>query len=65
MFIKFTVDYLAGMITGAGLLLFLLAISADAEMLSADSLKGLGVKFAAIAMILAGGGVKWRSQSRS
>lgn len=62
MWIKFNADYVYGMISGAGLLLFLLALSADGGMVSADGLKGAGTKFAGLAMILAGGGMKWQSQ---
>jgi hypothetical protein len=65
MWIKLNTDYVAGIVGGAGLLLFFLALSADAGMISADGLKGAGTKFAAIAMILAGSGMKWRSQGRS
>ena len=63
--IKFNTDYVAGIVGGAGLLLFLLALSADAGMISADGLKSAGTKFAGLAMILASGGMKWRAQSRS
>lgn len=62
MWIKLHAEYVAGLISGAGLLLFLLALSADAGMIEAAGLKGAGVKFAAIAMLLAGGGMKWRAQ---
>lgn len=65
MWIKFNTDYTAGTVGGAGLLLFLLALAADAGIISADGLKGGGTKFAGLAMILAGGGMKWRAQSRS
>jgi len=64
MWIKFNTDYVAGIIGGAGLLLFLLALAADAGMSSADGLTGGGVKFAGIALILAGSGMKWRAQGR-
>ena len=65
MWIKFNTDYVSGIVGGAGLLLFLLALSADSGMISADGLRGAGTKFAAIAMLLTGGGMKWRSQARS
>lgn len=65
MWIKFNTDYVAGIVGGAGLLLFLLALSADSGVISAEGLKGAGFKFAALAMVLAGGGMKWRSQGRS
>ncbi len=58
-------DFVAGIIGGAGLLLFLLALAADAGMISADGLKSAGTKFAGLAMILSGGGMKWRNQARS
>jgi len=64
MWIRFTPDYVAGIVVGAGLLLFLLALSADLEWISADGLQGAGPRFAALAMVLAGGGLKWRAQSR-
>lgn len=62
---KFNTDFVAGIVGGAGLLLFLLALLADAGVLSADGLKGAGVKFAGLALILAGSGMKWRTPSRS
>jgi hypothetical protein len=65
MWLKLNAEYIAGIVTGAGLLLVLIALSADAGMLKADGLQGAGIKFAAIAMILAGGGTKWRVQRRS
>lgn len=65
MWIKFNTDYVAGIVGGAGLLLFLLALSADVGMISAEGLKGAGTKFAGLAMILAGGGMKWRAQGRA
>lgn len=65
MWLKLNTDYVAGIVGGAGLLLFLMALSADAGLLSFDGLKGAGTKFAGIAMILAGGGMKWRAQSRT
>ena len=65
MWIKFNTDYVAGIIVGAGLLLVLLSLAADSGMISADGLKGAGTKFAGFAMILAGGGMKWRAQGRS
>jgi hypothetical protein len=65
MWIKLNIDYVAGIVVGAGLLLLLLALSADAGMISADGLKGAGTKFAGLAMILAGGGMKWRAQGRA
>jgi len=64
MWIKLTSEYVSGIVAGAGLLLLLLALSADSELLAADGLKGAGVKFAALAMVLAGGGIKLRAQSR-
>ena len=63
--IKFNTDYVAGIVAGAGLLLLLLSFSADAGMISADGLRSAGMKFAGLAMILAGGGMKLRAQSRS
>lgn len=65
MWIRFTLEYVAGIVAGAGLLLFLLALSADSGLLAADGLKGAGTKFAGLAMILAGGGMKWRVQRNS
>jgi hypothetical protein len=62
MWIRFTLAYFAGMITGAGLLLFFMALAIDAGMLNFENLRGVAVKFGAIAMILAGGGMQWRSQ---
>ena len=62
MWLKLYADYIAGIVSGFGLLLFLLALSADSGLLNADGLKGAGTKFAALAMILAGGGMKWRAQ---
>lgn len=64
MWIKFNTDYVAGIVGGAGVLLFLLALSADSGMIAADGLRGAGTKFAGLAMILAGGGMKWRAQAR-
>jgi len=65
MWTKFTLDFIAGIVAGAGLLLFLLALSADSGMISADGLKGAATKFVGLAMILAGSGMKWWAQSRS
>ena len=65
MWIKFNTDYVAGIIGGAGLLLFVLGLAADSGMISADGLKSAGTKFAGLAMILAGGGMKWRAQCRA
>lgn len=65
MWIKFNTEYVAGIVGGAGLLFFFLALSADVGMISTDGLKGAGTKFAGLAMILAGGGMKWRAQGRS
>lgn len=62
MWLKFNADYVAGIVGGAGLMLFLLALSADADMISADGLKNAGTKFAGLAAILAGAGMKWRTQ---
>ena len=64
MWIKFSTDYVAGIVVGAGFLLLLLSLSADSGMISADGLKGAGTKFVSLAMIFAGGGMKWRAQSR-
>lgn len=60
--IKFTQDYIAGIIVGAGLAVFLLSLAADSDMLTAESLGKSGAKFAGLAMLIAGGGMKWRSQ---
>ena len=65
MWLKLNAEYVAGIVAGAGLLLFLLALSVDSGMLNAEGLKGAGTKFAALAMILAGGGMKWRAQRGS
>lgn len=65
MWIKFNTEYFAGIVGGAGLLFFFLALSADAGMISADGLKGAGAKFAGLSMILAGAGMKYRAQGRS
>ena len=65
MWIKFNSDYIAGIVGGAGLLLFLIVLLADASLLSADGLRGAGTKFAGLALILAAGGLKWRVQRRS
>lgn len=64
MWLKISDDYVAGIVSGFGLLLFFLALSADSELLNADRLKSPGTRFAALAMILAGGGMKWRAQGR-
>ena len=58
MWIRLTKDYVAGIVVGAGLLLLLLAVSAETGILAVDVLKGVGAKFGAFAMILAGGGMK-------
>ncbi len=65
MWLKFNTEYVAGIVGGAGLILFLLALAADSGMISADGLKGAGTKFAGLTMILAGGGIKWQAQGRS
>lgn len=62
MWIKLTTEYVAGLVSGAGLLLLMLALATDAGLLSADGLKAPGTKFAALAVLLAGSGMKWRGQ---
>lgn len=64
MWIKFTEDYIAGLISGAGLLLLVVGLCADAGILTADGLQGAGTKFAGLALLLAGGGLKLQSQNR-
>ena len=60
---RLNAEYVAGIVSGIGLLLFLLALSVDSGLLNADGLRGAGTKFAGLAMILAGGGIKWRAQA--
>ena len=48
MWLKLNAEYVAGIVAGAGLLLFLLALSVDSGMLNAEGLKGAGTKFAAL-----------------
>lgn len=63
MWIKFTTDYIAGGIAGAGLAVVFLGLAANSDMLSADFLTKSGTSFAGLAMLLAGGGMKLRSQN--
>lgn len=62
---KSSTEYAAGIVGGAGLLLFLVALAADAGMIKADAFKVAGTKFAGLAMILAGAGMKWRAKARN
>ena len=63
MSIKFTVEYIAGIFTGAGTAIFFLALAAQSDLLSPDFLTSSGALFAGLALIMGGGGMKWRAQS--
>ena len=62
MWIKFTADYIAGAIAGAGLIVVLLSLTADSDLLKPDFLTRPGTIYAGLAMLLAGGGMKLRAQ---
>ena len=63
MWIRFTAEYIAGIFTGAGVAIFFLALAVRSNLLSSELLTGSGALFAGLALILGGGGMKWRAQS--
>ena len=63
MWIRFTAEYIAGISTGAGAAIFFIALAAQSDLLSSEFLTGSGALFAGLALILGGGGMKWRAQS--
>lgn len=60
-----TPDYLAGVVAGMGLMVFLLSTAHDSGLMSLASLGGPGAKFAGLALILAGAGLVWRSRRKT
>lgn len=60
--VKMTTDYIAGMMTGAGFAVFLLALGMQSELLKQNILVTSGIMFAGLALVLGGGGMKMRSQ---
>ena len=62
MWIKFTPDYLAGIMTGAGLACFFTALAVRSGMISPSVVSTSGCVFTGLALILGGGGYKWRTQ---
>ncbi|MBT4863928.1 MAG: hypothetical protein HON53_02260 [Planctomycetaceae bacterium] len=63
MWVKLSVEYIAGIFTGAGAALFFLRLGAQSDMVSADFLTTSGCAFAGIALIIGGGVMKWRAQT--
>lgn len=61
--IRNTGGYLAGMMTGAGLAMFFLALGVDSDLLKPDILQNSGIKFAGLALLLGGGAMKRRLQA--
>lgn len=61
--VRMTADYCAGILTGAGLAIFFLALAVQSDLLKSDILVHSGIMFAGIALILGGGGMKLRSQN--
>ena len=62
--VKLTPDYVAGMMTGAGLAMFFLALGVQSDLLKQDILINSGIMFAGLALVLGGGAMKMRGQSR-
>lgn len=62
MWVRFTADYFAGMLSGAGLAMLFLGLAASSDLLTSDFLTTSSVRVAALALLLAGGGIKLRSQ---
>lgn len=62
--VKMTADYMAGMMTGAGLAMFFLALGVQSNLLKPDILINSGIMFAGLALGLGGGAMKMRSQQR-
>ena len=61
--IRFTGEYLAGMLAGSGLALFFLGLAVQSDVLAPTDLKAAGLLAAGIALVLGGGGWKLRLQS--
>ena len=60
--VKMTADYTAGMMTGAGLAMFFLALGVQSDLLKPDILINSGIMFAGLALGLGGGSMKMRLQ---
>lgn len=65
MWIKFSKDYVAGILTGAGTAIFFLALAARSGVLSSGFLVENGALFCGLAFVLGGGGMKWRAQAET
>ena len=60
--IKMTPEYLAGIMAGAGLAMFFLALGVQSELLKPDILVNSGIMFAGLALTIGGGALKMRLQ---
>ncbi len=58
--VKMTADYTAGMMTGAGLAMFFLALGVQSDLLKPDILINSGIMFGGLALVLGGGSMKMR-----
>jgi hypothetical protein len=63
--VKLTSEYGAGMMTGAGIALFFLALGVQSELLKPDILVNSGIMFAGLALALGGGGIMLRGKGSS
>ena len=62
--VKMTADYSAGMMAGAGMAMFFLALGVQSELLKPDILVNSGIMFAGLALGLGGGAMKMRLQQK-
>ena len=64
MWIKFSIDYIAGMLTGVGVAVVLLSLVTQAGLWKVNLLAYTAAFLAGLVFTLAGGGLKWWAQSR-
>ncbi len=64
MWIKFSIDYVAGMLTGAGVAIVLLSLITQAGFFKVNLLSYTASFLMGLVLALAGGGLKWWAQSR-
>lgn len=62
--IRFTGEYLAGIMAGVGLALFFLGLAIQSDLLTPSNLKSLGFAGTGIALVIGGGAWKLRLQSK-
>lgn len=60
--VKLTSDYCAGMMTGCGIAMFLLALGVQSQFLKSDIMVNSGIMFAGLALLLGGGGIMLRKR---